>query len=184
MIFCSSLADSTTCDLTTDWSTGAAVSRTEQEKYTDLSADSFFNRPTNWNNISRRVIYTTVFNSPTSIATEELITLMTKQLQLQQHSSNFISIQQSYNTSSRRRFCTIWIPHTIVSDNGPAFTSEEFQQWCKRRGITHLTGAPHHPVADGAAERLVQSFKQAMKKSEKSKGAALLEFLTERSSPC
>jgi len=68
-------------------------------------------------------------------------------------------------------------PHTIVSDNGPAFASEEFQQWCIVRGITHLTGAPHHPATNGAAERLVQSFKPATKKSEKSKEAALQEFL-------
>ena len=49
--------------------------------------------------------------------------------------------------------------------------SSEFQAWCQERGITHLTGAPYHPATNRAAERLVQTFKQALKKS------SLQEFL-------
>jgi len=74
-------------------------------------------------------------------------------------------------------FAHFGYPHTIVSDNGASFTSEEFQQWCKERGITHLTGAPYHPATNGAAERLVQTFKQAVKKSTLSSKQALQEFL-------
>ena len=48
-------------------------------------------------------------------------------------------------------------PHTVVSDNATSFKSEQFQAWCSRRGITHLTGAPYHPATNGAAERLVQT---------------------------
>ena len=68
-------------------------------------------------------------------------------------------------------------PHTLVSDNGTSFTSEEFQSWCKERGIVHLTGAPYHPATNGAAERLVQSFKQALRKSALPPKQALQEFL-------
>ena len=68
-------------------------------------------------------------------------------------------------------------PNTIVSDNSSSFKSEEFQQWCKVRGIIHLTGAPYHPATNGAAERLVQSFKKALKKSTLPPKAALQEFL-------
>ena len=56
-------------------------------------------------------------------------------------------------------FAHFGYPHTIVSDN---FASEEFQAWCRERGTTHLTGAPYHPATNGAAERLVQTFKQAL----------------------
>ena len=52
-------------------------------------------------------------------------------------------------------------PHTIVMDNATSFSSEEFQAWCRERGI-HLTGAPYHPATNGAAEHLVQTFKQAL----------------------
>ena len=56
-------------------------------------------------------------------------------------------------------------PHAIVSDNATTFSSEEFQSWCREWGITHLTGAPYHPATNGAAERLVQTFKHALSKS-------------------
>ena len=68
-------------------------------------------------------------------------------------------------------------PHTIVSDNATTYASEEFQDWCHNRGITHLTGAPYHPATNGAAERLVQTFKQTLKKSSLTPRAALQEFL-------
>eukprot|EP00731_Ephydatia_muelleri_P035708 Em0150g6a len=68
-------------------------------------------------------------------------------------------------------------PHAIVSDNATTFSSEEFQSWCRERGITHLTGAPYHPATNGAAERLVQTFKHALSKSTLPPRAALQEFL-------
>ena len=67
--------------------------------------------------------------------------------------------------------------HTLVTDNAPTFTSEEFQHWCKERGITHLTGAPYHPATNGAAERLVQTFKQALRKSSLPLKRALQDFM-------
>ena len=41
----------------------------------------------------------------------------------------------------------------------------------------HLTGAPYHPATNGAAERMVQTFKQALNKSTLPPKAALQEFL-------
>ena len=55
--------------------------------------------------------------------------------------------------------------------------SQEFQAWCKQRGIVHLTRAPYHPATNGAAERLIQSFKQALRKSSLPPKEALQEFL-------
>lgn len=68
-------------------------------------------------------------------------------------------------------------PHAVVTDNGPSFTSGEFKAWCAERGIVHLTGAPYHPATNGAAERLIQTFKQSMKKSQLPVKKALSEFL-------
>ena len=67
-------------------------------------------------------------------------------------------------------------PHTIVSDNATNFSSAEFQEWCHYRGIKHLTEAPYHPATNGSAERLVQSFKQSLKKSKLPSIPALQEF--------
>ena len=74
-------------------------------------------------------------------------------------------------------FAHFGYPHTIVTDNASSFKSEEFQQWCRERGIVNLSGAPYHPATNGAAERLVQSFKQALRKSSAAPNPALQEFL-------
>ena len=55
------------------------------------------------------------------------------------------------------------IPEQIVNDNGPQFASEEFQAFIKSNGIRHITSAPYHPATNGLAERLVQTFKQALR---------------------
>ena len=74
-------------------------------------------------------------------------------------------------------FAHFGYPQVIVSDNAACFTSAEFQEWCRARGITNLRGAPYHPATNGAAERLVQSFKQSLKKSSLPPRQALLDFL-------
>ncbi|KAL5508850.1 hypothetical protein EMCRGX_G004106 [Ephydatia muelleri] len=74
-------------------------------------------------------------------------------------------------------FAHFGYPHTIVSDNATTFSSEEFQAWCRERGIIHLTGAPYHPATNGSVERLVQTFKQALVKSTLPPKTALQEFL-------
>jgi len=58
-------------------------------------------------------------------------------------------------------------PHAAVTDCAATFKSEEFQEFCKENGIVHLTGLPYRPATNDAAERLVQTFKQALKKSTK-----------------
>ena len=74
-------------------------------------------------------------------------------------------------------FAHFGYPHTIVTDNFSSFLSSEFQSWCQERGIVHLTGAPYHPATNGAAERLVQTFKQALTKSSLPPKSALQGFL-------
>ena len=76
-----------------------------------------------------------------------------------------------------QEFAHFGYPLTLVTDNAPAFKSEEFQVWCKSNGITHLSGAPYHPTTNGAAERLIQTFKQALRKSELPPRKALNQFL-------
>ena len=45
--------------------------------------------------------------------------------------------------------------HIIVSDNARTFSFAEFQLWCHQRCIKHLTSARYHPVANGAAEKMM-----------------------------
>ena len=67
--------------------------------------------------------------------------------------------------------------HTIVSSNATCFTSDKFQTYCKERNIIHLTGAPYYPATNKVAERLIHTFKQALRKSSKPPRKAMVEFL-------
>ena len=98
--------------------------------------------------------------------------------------SKYPIIHQTTSTSSKATiqlleedFAHFGFPHTIVSDNATSFSSGEFQSWCQEHGITHLAGAPYHPATNGAAERLVQSFKKSLRKSSLLPKSALQEFL-------
>jgi transposase InsO family protein len=42
----------------------------------------------------------------------------------------------------RMIFCRTGIPKQIVSDNGPQFTSGEFENFTKQNGIKHYKSAP------------------------------------------
>ena len=64
----------------------------------------------------------------------------------------------------RNVFSTHGIPYFLVIDNGPLFSSQEFNEFCKVNGIKHLKIAPYHPSSNEAAERSVQIFKTALKK--------------------
>ena len=98
--------------------------------------------------------------------------------------SKYPCIHPTTSTSSKsttaileQEFAHFGYPHTLVTDNATTFMSQEFQAWRKQRGIVHLTGAPYHPATNGAAERLIQSFKQALRKSSLPPKEALQEFL-------
>jgi len=80
----------------------------------------------------------------------------------------------------RRWFAQFGYPDVLVSDNGPQFTSEEFEVFLKRNGITHMKSAPYFPATNGAAERCVQTFKKAMapeKREGRDLEATLQDFL-------
>ena len=70
----------------------------------------------------------------------------------------------------RQSFATMGLPDVIVSDNASGFSSEEFDEFMRKNGIRHTTSAPYHPATNGAAERTVQMFKNALKKNN-SKGS-------------
>lgn len=68
--------------------------------------------------------------------------------------------------SLRQTFATHGLPCTIVSDNGTAFTSQEFRAYCRSNGIKHICSAPFHPATNGLAERAVQTVvKQGLRKT-------------------
>ena len=62
----------------------------------------------------------------------------------------------------KKMFSTHGVPCMLVSDNGPAFSSEEFRQFCVSNGIRHVKVAAYHPSSNGLAERAVRTVKGAL----------------------
>ena len=71
-------------------------------------------------------------------------------------------------TALRNLFAKYGLPLQICSDNGPQFTSAEFEHFCKQNGVKHIRVAPYHAASNGMAERMVQSFKQCLTASQSS----------------
>lgn len=84
-------------------------------------------------------------------------------------------------------FASWGIPEQIVSDNGPAFISQEFEMFMTLHGIKHIKSSPNHPASNGEAEQCVKTFKRAMKKQNDNPGdmsTKISNFLmTYRSTP-
>uniref|UniRef100_A0A914Z7V0 RNA-directed DNA polymerase n=1 Tax=Panagrolaimus superbus TaxID=310955 RepID=A0A914Z7V0_9BILA len=103
--------------------------------------------------------------------------------------SKFVFIERMSITTSKatiiildKIFSYFGFPDVLVSDNGPQLVSAEFNQYLYDHGVRHLTAPPYHPESNGLAERMVQTFKTALKKirehdPEISVSAALRMFL-------
>ena len=64
----------------------------------------------------------------------------------------------------RKVFATFGVPEVLVTDNGPSFVSEEFEQFLKKNAIRHKKSPPYHPATNGLAERAIQTVKKGLKK--------------------
>ena len=69
-------------------------------------------------------------------------------------------------TKLRQTFSFTGLPHTIVSDNGSCFTSDEFEQFCRANGIKHVRCSHYHPSSNGATERALQTVKLGLRKTK------------------
>ena len=87
--------------------------------------------------------------------------------------SRYIEIAKLTTTTStgvinhlKSIFARHGIPQTIVSDNGPQFSSSQFSQFTKEFHIHHVTSSPCYLQANGEAERAVQTVKGLLNRSE------------------
>lgn len=85
--------------------------------------------------------------------------------------SKWLEVRPVFWTSSscairvlRELFATHGLPDVLVSDNGTAFTSEQFRTFLQNNDIRHAKTTPYHPSSNGQAERYVQMTKENLKK--------------------
>ncbi|XP_019561388.3 uncharacterized protein K02A2.6-like [Aedes albopictus] len=69
----------------------------------------------------------------------------------------------------RSLFARFGIPVSIVSDNGPPFTSTEFVSFLQGNSVKVFKSPAYHPESNGSAERAVQTAKQTLRSTLKHK---------------
>jgi len=55
------------------------------------------------------------------------------------------------------------VPDVLWSDQGPQFTSKQFQSFAQQWGFRHQTSTPHYPQSNGKAEAAVKSMKKIIR---------------------
>ena len=92
--------------------------------------------------------------------------------------SKWLEVVPMTSTTSEKTIEELWkifaqfgLPEQLVTDNGPQFTSREFETFVKANGVKHICSAPYHPATNGEAERFVQTFKRALKASKQETGS-------------
>ena len=63
-------------------------------------------------------------------------------------------------------FADFGIPEVIISDNGPCYKSQEFNNFCARIEINHITGASYNHQENSIAECMIQTIKQLILKNQ------------------
>ena len=104
--------------------------------------------------------------------------------------SNYWEIDRLDDTTARpiinktkAHFGRHGIPDIYVSDNGPQYSSEEFQNFSNTWEFEHGTSAPGNSKANGMAESAVKTAKNLLRKAMKSKSDAYLSILDYLNTP-
>lgn len=105
--------------------------------------------------------------------------------------SNFIEVaplQRDTRTSvvinqMKQIIARYGIMDTLISDNGPQFTSAEFKDFVMKYNISHITSSPLHQQSNGLAEKAVQTVKDMIRKCRDSGDDIYLSLLELRNTP-
>ena len=81
--------------------------------------------------------------------------------------SSYIEVAHLTTTTSRSVikemkvvFARFGVPDTIITDNGPQFSSAEFAVFAKMWMFEHKTSSPTYPQSNGTAENAVKTVKR------------------------
>ena len=75
--------------------------------------------------------------------------------------SRYFELERLLNTNSttvigklKGIFSRFGIPEKVLSDNGPQYTSHEFDTFAKQWDFDHVTSSPRYPLSNGLAENM------------------------------
>jgi hypothetical protein len=104
--------------------------------------------------------------------------------------SSFFEIDRLYDTSSKtvisklkQHFARWGIPETVISDNGPQYSSEQFKNFSRLWNFKHKSSSPGHAQSNGKVENAVKSAKRIMRKAKKSNSDPFIALLNFRNTP-
>jgi len=104
--------------------------------------------------------------------------------------SNFFELDYLQCTTSKdiihkvkAHFARYGIPDTVISDNGPQFSSDEFRHFSKKWGFQHITSSPKHSQSNGMSESAVKTAKRLVKCALLAQEDTYLVLLDVRNTP-
>ena len=62
-------------------------------------------------------------------------------------------------TALKNIFACHSIPETLLSDNGPQYSSHNMKEFASTYGFVHTTSTPHYPKSNGLAKKTVKTIK-------------------------
>ena len=104
--------------------------------------------------------------------------------------SRYFEVDQLDSTTSeavirklKKLFSNQGIPETLISDNGPQFSSEQFASFAKEWNFSHSTSSPLFAQSNGLAEKYVQIVKHLFDKAKADKRDPYISLLEYRNTP-
>ena len=77
----------------------------------------------------------------------------------------------------RKFFVEFGIPEKFQRDQGPQFSSSEFQAFLNKWGVEWVPSSPHYPQSNGLAESSVKKLKYLIAKIVETEGSLVIEEL-------
>jgi len=129
--------------------------------------------------------------APWSMVAQDLFTFAGKAYLITvDYYSDFWELDAVSDTSSETiiectkvHFARYGIPEKVVTDNGPQFRAQSYENFAKQWGFYHVTSSPYHSQSNGKAESAVKIAKSMLKKVTKDNMDINLAILSWRNTP-
>ena len=129
--------------------------------------------------------------TPWAIVAQDLFTLAGKSYLITvDYFSDFWELDTLTDTSSetivehtKAHFARYGIPEKVITDNGPQFRAQAYEQFAAKWGFSHVTSSPYHSQGNGKAEATVKIAKGMLKKVNQDNLDMSLAILAWRNTP-